>query len=331
MALVLLLAGTIALLTAGVVVPRRDVSFAALGAGTVTAVLTVVWAVADREATLLVLPVIALAFAGVAVRRPEAAGAAALAGGAFLAAAGAARGLSEDQVGGLLLVAPATLVAVTFALDAVRRISVEAAAAILAVTAIVLTADDPGWLSWALAAAGLVAMSDSLHPERRVVAAGAALLLSASSWVRLADAGVTAPEPYVVPLGLAALVLGWLRVRRVPATRSFAAYSPGLSALLLPSLVASFDDATLTRPLLLGAAALAVLLAGARQQLQAPVVIGGAVLAIDALQLLAPYAAALPRWMTLGAAGLLLVTVGATYEQRRRDLARVRERFDSLA
>jgi hypothetical protein len=74
-----------------------------------------------------------------------------------------------------------------------------------------------------------------------------------------------------------------------------------------------------------------VLLIGSRAQLQAPLVLGGAVLAIDALQLVAPYAAALPRWMTLGAAGLLLVAVGATYEQRRRDLARVRERFEALA
>jgi hypothetical protein len=163
------------------------------------------------------------------------------------------------------------------------------------------------------------------------VAAAGGLLLSASSWVRLADAGIEAPEPYVVPIGLVALALGWLRVRRDPSTRSFAAYSPGLSLLLLPSLVASFDDATLTRPLLLGGAALVVLLVGAQQRLQAPLVIGGSVLAIDALQLMAPYAAALPRWLTLGAAGLLLVAVGATYEQRRRDVAHLRERFDALA
>jgi hypothetical protein len=101
--------------------------------------------------------------------------------------------------------------------------------------------------------------------------------------------------------------------------------------VLIPSLLASFDDANLTRPLLLGAAALLVLLVGAQQRLQAPLVIGGAVLAVDALQLLAPYAAALPRWLTLGAAGLLLVGVGATYEQRRRDVTRLRERFDALA
>jgi hypothetical protein len=331
MALILLLAATIALLTAGTVLPRSNVALAALGAGTVTAVLTAVWAAADREATLLALPVIAMAFAGVAVRRPEAAGASALTAGAFLAAAGASRGLSEDQVGGLLLVAPTSLIALTFVLDASRRLAVETAAAVLAATAIVLTTDDPGWLSWTLAVTGLLALVDALHADRRVLAAGGALLLSASSWVRLADAGISAPEPYVVPLGLAALLLGWLRVRQVPQTRSFAAYGPGLSALLLPSLIASFDDETLTRPLLLGAAALVVLLVGARRQLQAPVVVGGAVLAIDALQLIAPYAAALPRWMTLGAAGLLLVTVGATYEQRRRDLARVRERFDALA
>jgi hypothetical protein len=35
--------------------------------------------------------------------------------------------------------------------------------------------------------------------------------------------------------------------------------------------------------------------------------------------------------MTAGAAGALLLGVGATYEQRRRDLDRLRERYDALA
>jgi hypothetical protein len=331
LALLLLLGCAGGLLTAGVVVERTDVSFAALGAGTALSLLTAAWSLADRDATLLVLSVLTVLFAGVAFRRPEAAGVAALSAGGLLAAGGAARGLATDQVGGMLLLAPAVLVGLTLVLAGIRRIALEAAAVVLAVTAIVLTTDDPGWLSWALAAAGIIALTDALHADRRIVAAAGGLLLSASSWVRLADAGITAPEPYVVPIGLVALALGWLRVRRDPSTRSFAAYSPGLSLLLVPSLVASFDDATLTRPLLLGAAALVVLLVGAQQRLQAPIIIGGAVLAIDALQLIAPYAAALPRWLTLGAAGLLLVGVGATYEQRRRDVAHLRERFDALA
>jgi hypothetical protein len=72
-------------------------------------------------------------------------------------------------------------------------------------------------------------------------------------------------------------------------------------------------------------------LLGARRGLQAPLAIGGGVLAADAVLLLAPYAAAMPRWLVLGAAGTLLVAVGATYEQRLRDLGRLRERYDALA
>lgn len=331
LAIVALLAGSVALLTAGATNRRRDLSLCALIGGTALALLVAAWSTADQGATLLVLPVLALAFAAVAVRRPEAAGPAGLLAGAFVAAGGAARGLRTDQVGGLLLLVPALLVSLTFVLGGVRRVALELAAAVLAATAVILTVGDVGWLSWTLAVGGLIALADALHPDRRLVAAAGALLLSSSSWVRLADSGISAPEPYVVPLGLVALALGWLRVRRLPQTRSFAAYGPGLSLLLLPSLVASLADDTLTRPLLLGAAATTVLLVGAQQRLQAPLLVGGGVLAVDALHLLAPYAAALPRWLSLGVAGLLLVTVGATYEQRRRDVSRMRERFEALA
>lgn len=331
LAVVLLVAVAVGLLTVGAVLTRPDLSLGLLGAGTLTAVLTAVWSTADRDATLLVLPVLTLALTGVATRRAEAAGAAGVFAGAALAAGGAARGLHVDQVGGLLLLAPAALVALTFGLDRPRRLAVEVVAVLLGCVSLGLTAGDAGWLSWALAVLAVIALADALHADRRLVAAAGALLLSASSWVRLADAGVGAPEPYVLPLGLVALVLGHLRLRRNSALPSFGAYGPGLSALLLPSLLASLDDGSLTRPLLLGGAALVVLLVGAKARLQAPLVLGAGVLVVDALQLLGPYAAALPRWTTLGAAGLLLVTVGATFEQRRRDVARLRERYEALA
>jgi hypothetical protein len=329
LAVVLLLATTVGVLTVGAALPRFELP--AYGAGLALTLLTVAWSLADRGTTLLALGAVTLAFAAVATRRGEATAIACLAAGGFVGAAGAARGLSTDQAGALLLVVPAVAVGLTFVLGGVRRAAAELGAAVVALAAVVLASTDVGWLSWVLALTGLLALVDALHADRRTVAAAGALLLSASSWVRLADAGVVAPEPYVVPLGLVALALGWLRLRREPATRSFAAYGPGLSLLLLPSLLASLDDASLTRPLLLGAAALAVLLVGSALRLQAPIVLGGAVLAVDALQLLAPYAAALPRWMTLGAAGVLLVAVGATYEQRRRDVTALRERFDALA
>jgi hypothetical protein len=326
----LLMAGAGALLT-----PRPaalDLPLAA--AGTAVLLLACAWSVADRTATLVVLPLAAAALAAGSRRAHPAPGAAltGLLGAAELAAVGAAEGLAADQVGGLLLLAVAALAATALAATALgtARPGLEAAAAVTGLVAVLMAAGDAGWLSWTLAGLALIALATGLRPDRRAVALAGGLLLSASSWVRLADAGVDDPEPYVLPLALAALALGHLRRRSAPSTSSFAAYGPGLSALLLPSLLASYAGSPLWRPLSLGAVALAVVLLGARGRLQAPLVLGGAVLAADALLLLAPYAAALPRWLALAAAGALLLAVGATYEQRLRDLARLRDRYDAL-
>jgi cell division protein FtsW (lipid II flippase) len=186
-------------------------------------------------------------------------------------------------------------------------------------------------LSWVLAGLGLLGLATGLRPDRRAAAALGGLLLSASSWVRLADAGISAPEPYVLPLAALALVLGVLRRREEPATTSWAAYGPGLLLALVPSLLAGLEGDDLTRLLLVGLAAMAVLLAGARSRLQAPLAVGAGVLVVVALDLVGPYAVALPRWLSLGSAGTLLLVLGATYEQRRRDLARLRDGFDALA
>jgi hypothetical protein len=57
-------------------------------------------------------------------------------------------------------------------------------------------------------------------------------------------------------------------------------------------------------------------------------VLGGSVLTLDALHELAPYIVqvtdALPRWVLPALAGLLLLALGATYEQRIRDVQRMR-------
>jgi hypothetical protein len=149
--------------------------------------------------------------------------------------------------------------------------------------------------------------------------------------VRLADADVHAPEPYAVPLALAALLFGFLRRRQSPGTSSFEAFGAGLSLVLVPSLLKAFTDQDPTRSLLLLVVAGAVVLVGAKERLQAPLVIGAAVVVLDGLHLLAPYASALPRWTLLAAAGTLLVALGATYEQRLRDVTRLRQSFDSWA
>ncbi len=102
----------------------------------------------------------------------------------------------------------------------------------------------------------------------------------------------------------------------------------------MPSLLRAVTDSGDLRPLLLAVVAAAVLAAGVARRLQAPLVLGAAVLAIDALVQLAPYLAAaydaVPRWVTIGVLGLALLGAGATYEQRVRDLRRVGRRVAGL-
>ena len=161
------------------------------------------------------------------------------------------------------------------------------------------------------------------------------LLLTASSWVRLALSDVDAPEAYTVPPAVALLLVGWRRRAGDPSYRSWDAYAAGLALALGPSLLRAVTDAGNLRPFLLGAAALAVVAVGVLRRLQAPLLIGGGVLAVDALVQVAPYLAALydvvPRWVTIGAAGLLLLAAGATYEQRVHDLRRVGRRMARLS
>jgi hypothetical protein len=324
------LATAAALRARGRVVEALGALLASLAAG----VLAAAWSVADQGATLAVLPAVA-ALLAVAARpsagavRQVAAGLAGAAAGAELAAAGAAGGLAGDQVGGLLLVGPAVLLGASVLLPRVRP-GLEAAAGTLAVAAVALAAGDPGWLSWVLAGLGLVALAAALPADRRVLAPAGALLLTASSWVRLAQAGVDHPEPYVLPLAALALLLGHLRSRRDSDLGSHAAYGPGLGLLLLPSLLATVVDDGLARPLLLGATALVVVLLGARARLQAPLLLGGATLVAVSLHLLAPYTTAVPRWTSIGAAGTLLLVVGATFEQRRREVSALHERYAAL-
>ena len=229
-------------------------------------------------------------------------------------------------------VATAPAAATLHSLPDRRRTSlaVELAGYALAAAALLMTGSHPDAFSLVLALAGAAALGIALRADRRraAVLVGTALLI-AFTWVRLSLAGVHAPEPYTATVSAVVLLLGDLRRRRDPQTGSWAAYGVGLAVTLLPSLAAAWSDDQWLRPLLLGLAALAVTLLGAHYRLQAPLLIGGAVLAADALHELAPTVAQalglLPRWVPLAVVGLLLLFLGATYEHRLRDARRLRD------
>ncbi|MEV7272158.1 SCO7613 C-terminal domain-containing membrane protein [Streptomyces bacillaris] len=292
---------------------------------------------AAEAATYAVLGALTVLFAGAALRTRRVVEQAVLAvaavvwGTALTGCVAGSLGLAPHEAAPLLLVVPA----VTVLLGARLRnrpvaLPVELAGGLGALVAIGLAAPRAPFLALVLALCGVLAAGAAVRPERRPVAGYlAAVLFVTATWVRLAASEVSAPEAYTLPVTVPALVIGALRRRKDPEASSWTAYGPGLGATLLPSLAVAWGDPDWPRPLLLGVAALVITLLGAKYRLQAPLLLGGAVLALVTLHELAPYvvqvAGALPRWLPPALAGLLLLAVGATYEQRLRDARKLKD------
>lgn len=316
--------------------PARALAGTALGCALGSATSAALLGLATRPATFIALGVLVAlcAAAATAARGPvrtAAACAAVVGASGLVAAAAAAAELPGHHIGLALLAVPAAVALLGARLGRHPvALPAETTSAAAGLVAVALAVPHPPTLALVLALAGLVAAGTAVRAERRPLAGYvAAALFVAATWVRLAASGVEVPEAYTLPVTVPALAVGLLRRRRDPSASSWAAYGPGLAATLVPSLLAAWGDTDWPRPLLLGLAALGVTLAGARLRLRAPLVLGGLTLALDALHELAPYVVqvvdALPRWLPPALAGLLLLAVGATYEQRLRDARRIRE------
>jgi hypothetical protein len=180
---------------------------------------------------------------------------------------------------------------------------------------------------------------------RRVYASVAAGLELVAWWLLAAEHAVHIVEAYTLPLAAVALLCGWLAARGRPlaarerrlAARgrplgSWIAYGPALLAAFLPSLAPALAfDASPTRRLVIGAAALVVVLIGAHGRLQAPVIVGGGTLVLLPLPELVFLWRILPMWLPLTVAGLVVLGCAITYERRRRDLARLRATIGRMA
>ncbi|MEN3358014.1 MAG: hypothetical protein V7637_1996 [Mycobacteriales bacterium] len=269
----------------------------------------------------------------VAATAVAAAGAAGEAAAVCLAAGAAVRWTAFGPLG----VAVATIAVA--ALLARRRVAesltLEVAAVPLAGAGLVLAATSGVTASLAFGVLGAALGAAALRPDRRWLAAAAATSTLLAGWIALDTAGVRVAEAYTLAPAAAALAFGLLRRWAGRAESSWLAYGPGLTAALAPSLVVAWSDPGWRRPLLLGLAALGVLLAGAWRRLQAPVALGGTTVTLLALRELGPevlrLTTALPRWVPLAVAGALLVGLGVSYERRLRDLHRARAAFGRLA
>jgi len=339
---VLLVIGLAGLLVLALRGSARIPRFAAIGLGGVSALVATAAVAAGlptRPSTLAALGAVLVTAvaAGVAARDLPArvTGWLVSAGSAFAFAftAGRAFELALPATAlPILAVAAVTLAAGTWLIAArpVEARAVQAAAHAGALVALLLTVGDARYAAavctfWGLAV-GLRALprGEPAGP-RSLLVVGAATLELGGWWLLIAAERVTTLEAYTIPAALVALLGGWLARRTRNGLSSWTGYGPALAAALLPTLAAVLvGDGQPLRRLLLGLAALAVVLLGGRARLQAPVVAGGTVLIVVALHEMVLVWDLLPRWIPIAAAGLLLVLLAMTLERRRRDLARFR-------
>ncbi|MFI5567736.1 SCO7613 C-terminal domain-containing membrane protein [Streptomyces sp. NPDC051740] len=321
----------VAALAAAAYARRTPASLTAVVLSLLTASGLAFLSLASRGTTLAVLAALTAVFAVAAAHRRLTAvcASASLAGAAGLACAvGAAAGRPPAHTALLVLIVPA---AAALLAPRIPRtpVPVDVTGAVVGLLAIGLAVTDAPVLALVLALCGVIVAGTAVRADRRQAGYAAAALFVSATWVRLGSWDVGAPEAYTLPVTVPALAVGLLRRHRDPEASSWTAYGPGLSVTLVPSLFAAWADVDWPRPLLLGAAALVLTLWGARHRLQAPLVLGGSVLVLVALHelapCLAPLAGALPRWLPPALAGLLLLVLGATYEQRLRDARRLRE------
>jgi hypothetical protein len=212
-----------------------------------------------------------------------------------------------------------------------ERRAVEASAHAAAGLALLLASGSTGHAAVVCTLWGLVlgvrAVQQPAGWRRYLVAAAGTEL--AAWFLLLAAARVAVLEAYTIPAAAVALLAGMLARRGWSRTgrplSSWVAFGPALAAALLPSLASVLTtDGQPLRRLLLGVAALGVVVSGANARLRAPVLLGGGVLALVAVQELGRVWDLVPRWIPLAAGGLLLVLLATTLERRRRDLDRFR-------
>ncbi len=130
------------------------------------------------------------------------------------------------------------------------------------------------------------------------------------------------------------LIAGAVRLARTPEARSWPWLAPGLLVLLVPSLVATFGDQPLWRLVGLGVACLLVLIDGALLRLQAPVLLGAAIVITHAARTFAPQIVAVYQltqwWVWAVVGGAIVLFLGVTFEKRLRDLRTAGSRLAKL-
>ncbi|WP_204745651.1 SCO7613 C-terminal domain-containing membrane protein, partial [Glycomyces paridis] len=149
-------------------------------------------------------------------------------------------------------------------------------------------------------------------------------------WALLAAQDVTVLEAYTAMPAAILFGLGLWRLERRPQAGSWSTLAAPLLIGIVPSLLAALGDGNAVRRVALGAAVIAVIIAGLHRRWQAPLVLGSITLLILTVNELTLLWHLIPVWIPPAIGGVILIGAGATFERRRRDVARIRDGLKSM-
>jgi len=227
-----------------------------------------------------------------------------------------ADGMATEQAGWLLaLLGASTLGVACVRLGQREERPLACTAAFIGLTAVTSTATTFAWgqlaLQMTVAGAGLLAYG-RVSRQRPALLLGLAELVLAA-WIGAAGHSVTTPEVYTLPAFAALLLAAGRGLWTAP---SWNVWGAPLLVGLAPSTLVLLDHSEPLRLVLVVTVATACAVLGTMTHRQAPFLIGLGVLLTIAVSELGPYTLLIPRWVSLGTAGIVLLLLGSTYERR---------------
>lgn len=254
-------------------------------------------------------------FDAVRLRHPQLAYGAALSAPVAVGAFVRATGLSLPATGVAMTVGAVVVAGLGSLLlgEAWRR---PAAAAVVALLGggVLLAAQQPAAFAHALLVTGGLGWAVGVATDRIDVQAGAGAIATAGFWMRLDSGGVTASEPYLLPV-VALLLLAGASAMAKGTAGSWVAYGPAIGLLGGSALTERVQGGPGWHAVLAGAVGIAAVVAGGDRRLAAPLVLGTVLLvALVGYESLA-ITAGLPTWVWLAAGGSALLGAGVTMER----------------
>ncbi|WP_205324830.1 SCO7613 C-terminal domain-containing membrane protein [Glycomyces sp. YM15] len=180
---------------------------------------------------------------------------------------------------------------------------------------------------YALALAGAAIMA----PVRKWGYVIAALCTGTLGWWSMLDAlEVHTLEFFTAPPAAVVFLIGLWRLEKRPDVGSWSTLALPILVGIAPSLILALEGGNEIRRVGVGAAAIAVIIAGLTRRWQAPLVLGSIALAVITVNELLLLRGHIPVWVPPAIGGAILISVGATFERRRRDLRRIREGLKAM-